>query len=58
MGPVDIIMVAEELEEQARVLRLIAGDVKGNLEFARERVKHAREERDLWVREANNDQQT
>ena len=31
MGPVDIIRAAEELEEQARILRLIAGDVKGNL---------------------------
>ena len=38
MGPVDIIMVAEELEEQARVLRLIAYDVEGNLEYHRRKI--------------------
>ena len=48
MGPVDIIRAAEALEEQARILRLIAGDVEGNLYYWR--IK--------WEREASKDQQT
>jgi hypothetical protein len=61
MGPIDITMVAVELEayakkedhplwEQARILRLIAGDVEGNMLMWKEKYR--------WAREANGDLQT